>query len=409
MSALIISTSGRMLAEAAARAGDSAFVIDLFADRDTVACAKGVIAVDDPHGSLKFTYDNLDTAFSKLRQRLGAQDYIDRLVLGTGFEDQPRLIESCLARLGQLFGEMRYLGNPNIAVALAKEPVHLANLTRSAGLQHPQLRIGQPGQKLKDSGRWLIKQQGGYGGMHIRWSPTTNPDLQPNEYEQEFIDGAQIGVVFASQKIGSQYETEILGLTRNWLHPGPGAPFRWGGVAGDLLVPDPILEFFYTATRTIAQNLKLTGVNGLDCILQHSSFYGIEINPRPTASFELCALACAETSLWSEFYGKGQNSLTPGFQRLKHRLLQPYRPSRARAIVYAEQDLELPDDYTWPEDCSDIPSIDTIIAGSPVCSVMVTGVEVNDTIRKAQQRVRELEAELHQKFVAAKQVAAVSP
>ena len=409
MSALIISSSGRMLAEAAYRAGDPAYVIDLFADRDTVACAKGVIAVDDPHGSLKFTSDNLDSAFGKLRQRLGDQEFIDRLLLGTGFEDQPRLIESSLARLRKLFGEMRYLGNSRIVVALAKEPVHLANLTRSAGLQHPQLRIGQPGQKLKDSGRWLIKQQGGYGGMHIRWSPTTNPELEIGEYEQEFIEGAQIGVVFASQKIGSQYETEILGVTRNWLHPGSGAPFRWGGVAGDLLLPEAILEFFYSATKTIAKNLKLTGVNGLDCILQHNSFYGIEINPRPTASFELCALASAEASLWSDFYGKGQTRLTPGFQRLKQRLLQPDRPTRARAIAYAEQDLELPDDYAWPADCSDIPSIDTIIAGSPICSVLVSGVEVNDTIRKAQQRVRELEAELHQKFVAAKQVAAVSP
>ncbi|MDI9409274.1 MAG: ATP-grasp domain-containing protein [Candidatus Pacebacteria bacterium] len=398
MSGLVISTSGRMLAEAAHQAHDPVYVIDVFADQDTRRAAKGVIAIDNPNGSLHFSLDNLDIAIDQLRQMvLDRGDAIDRLILGTGFEDQPRLIDQIVARVTKAFGTVLFNGNSSLVVALAKEPSYLANLMRRAGLQHPQLRLGTPGQKLKDSGQWLIKRQGAYGGDHIRWSPSSNPKLAANEYEQEFIAGTQFAVVFAAQLIKGRIESEILGLSKNWSDGTEASPFRWGGVAGSLILPDSLMESLHQATTEIARSLNLNGINGLDSIIGQQTVFGIEINPRPSASFEL--FSDANFNLWQSFFAPNAPPLQPGFARMKTRLSNSRHLSLARAIVYADCDLMIPDGFNWADDCGDIPQAGLIRQGFPVCSVLVKGVEIDNAILRAKSRVAALKQEFAQEFL----------
>src|SRR5258708_5557624 len=120
--ALIAALSGRALAAAAARAGERAIVLDLFADRDTARHADACLAV--PRGPRGFARDAVLAAVAR---RAGE---VRGLVYGAGFEHDPAL-------LGDIAALVPLLGNPPATVATAKDPLAFAALLARLGLPHP--------------------------------------------------------------------------------------------------------------------------------------------------------------------------------------------------------------------------------------------------------------------------------
>jgi predicted ATP-grasp superfamily ATP-dependent carboligase len=116
---LIAASSGRALAASAHRAGLPVHVVDLFADRDTRRYAHTARVA----GTLR---DGFDPAW--LVERIGQlrqSQNLEGLVVGSGFEDRPELLEL-------LSEHCRLLGNPASTVRLVKDPAYFFRFAQAA-------------------------------------------------------------------------------------------------------------------------------------------------------------------------------------------------------------------------------------------------------------------------------------
>jgi predicted ATP-grasp superfamily ATP-dependent carboligase len=359
---LIVAISGRALAQSAARTGHRVRVFDAFADRDTqavaqTACvaAEGAIALDG--GKLFAALDALDP--------LEGQRAI---IPGSGFERSPRTLDR-LAAYGQL------CANDADVVAALKEPELAAELLRTLGWQVPETRLEPP----EEPRGWLQKEIGGAGGVHVRRAQRGTTD--PRAYYQREIGGRAMSVTF----LADAQRAWILGLNALAFRALGDAPFCYAGASTCSLQP-PIERDLQARLTQLVRATGLRGLNGVDFLLDGSDIHVLEVNPRPTATFELYdadyALGLVDWHMRS-FAGP----LTGFFDRAA----QAQRPARAYAIVYAERAVQVPHDAGFPEWCRDLPKGGTgIPAGWPVLSVFAEASGEAHAQRLLQQRQRDV-------------------
>jgi len=136
---LLVSASGRALAQSAARARVPVVVLDLFNDLDARALAVASRGVAGRNG--KFDSRRLLAA----AQELCPPESCAGLVYGSGLEGRTRL----LARLGN--GRTLF-GNRPETVAALKDPGRFFPLLDSLGIAHPEIRLDPPA----DVSGWLV-------------------------------------------------------------------------------------------------------------------------------------------------------------------------------------------------------------------------------------------------------------
>ena len=412
MTALVVAITARALAEAAARADDPALVMDCFADLDTRRSALGVVKINQPGSEIGFTLTDLELALNEIVTLAAKKGVIvDRLIIGCGFEDRAMLVDRFIAMARKSFGMgLRVIGNDALTISMVKDPASLASLFRQNGLQHPVLRLGWNQSRNLAVGEWLIKQIGGYGGGHVRHINQVNKKDQllakgqallsvnhqmigSNEYIQEFIDGEIIGIVFFAHA----GQCHILGATLNWINPSIDQEFRWGGVAGPFLLPESFMQHIYKAISVIVFETSLNGINGIDILIPRNRnansvihdigigrIFGLEINPRPPASMEV--LDTEDSYIWRT-YLQSEVSISNN-----ERKTLPTTMAKARGIIYAPQDMIVPEDYDWPEMVCDY-SAGLVKKGEPLASVKMQAVDAASAMKRVKRKIEELTAQ----------------
>jgi methenyltetrahydromethanopterin cyclohydrolase len=128
-------------------------------------------------------------------------------------------------------------------------------------------------------------------------------------------------------------------------------------------------------------------LNGIDFLLDDGDVYALEVNPRPTATFELYDLEYAQGLVdWHVRSFAGPLRGFPGGHT------EGSRPARAYAIVYAEHVVRVPDDADFPSWCRDLPAGGTTIPpGAPVLSVFAEARSEVLAQRLLQQRQQEVQ------------------
>jgi uncharacterized protein len=355
--ALIAALSGRALAAAAARAGERAIVLDLFADRDTADHAEACVALPrGPHGLAR------DAVLATVARLAGE---VRGLVYGAGFEHDPALLDevSVLVPL---------LGNAPRAVAAAKDPLSFTALLARLGLPHP------PTTCTPQSGAgWLRKRIGGSGGSHIAPADATAPET--GAYFQQRVAGRAVSAAF----VADGRSARVLGFSEQWTAGDAAAPFRYGGCAGPLLLPASLGSAIAAACDAIAGALGLVGLNSLDLLLDGEHWHVIEVNPRPGASLDILD-GQGGVSLWRLHLDAVAGRMPP---------VPAAAPagSRAAAVVYAPQRLVIPSQMAWPAWSADRGAAGTIVdRGEPVCTVRAEAA----TTSAARARVKERGARL---------------
>jgi hypothetical protein len=140
-----------------------------------------------------------------------------------------------------------------------------------------------PGDPIPVRGHYLVKDAAHSGGMGVReWDGKTPP--RGREVLESFIEGELASACF----VADGRNVRLLGLSRQYAgEPGLGAPayawcgnvVPWGGRELEAIVLKVI--------SVLTESFGLTGLNGIDFILQNNIPYLLEVNPRPSASFEL--------------------------------------------------------------------------------------------------------------------------
>jgi predicted ATP-grasp superfamily ATP-dependent carboligase len=333
---LIAAASGRALATAARLSGYRPLVVDFFDDDDTRALAAATASIADP--AQGFAADDL---LSRLRELARGENPIG-IVYGSGFEDRPEI-------LAALAKEFFVFGNNESNVAHAKDPLGLAALCRELSIPRPDIRFDLPA----DSEHWLIKRQGGGGGIHIR--PADAP-LEAGDYYQSRVSGAPVSVLL----LADGHSAQILGTSSQWTAESPGLPYRFGGAVRPALGDAAQLASIGEAAQQIVVALALVGLNSVDFLADADGFHLLEVNPRPGATLDI--FMDRDGALFDAHLAASRGHL-------------PRRPlvftkAAATVIAYAPRELPSMPHLAWPDWCKDRQRPGTFLrAGDPVCTL----------------------------------------
>ncbi len=337
---LVVSASGRALAQSAARSSLPVVVLDLFNDLDVRELSIASRGVATRNG--KFDARRLLAAAQIMCPTNGCGG----LIYGSGFEGRTRL----LARLAQ--GRTLF-GNAPETVARLKDPVHLFSTLGALGIAHPETRLDPPA----DAAGWLVKRTGGAGGSHVRAAQSRHR-ARPGRYFQKRQSGRTLSVLF----VANGRDARVIGFNEQWTAGvAPCSTYCYGGAVGGISLTRHLQDRIAEVVGQLVCETGLVGLNGLDFLLDADGEPCVlEINPRPTATIDLYD-ADVEGGL-----------LALHLRACRGELPEIRRPqgSRAHAIVYATETMRVPAGTHWPQWCTDIPEGGSVIpAGAPICSV----------------------------------------
>lgn len=398
---LIAALSGRALAQSARRAGFEPLVADAFGDLDTVATAAAYVGLPDAVRT-GFRAAPLIAALERLTSAT-ATDPVG-LVLGSGFEDKPRL----MAALAERFC---LLGCGHQSVAQAKDPELLFALLDGLQIAHPETRLEAP----KDLEGWLIKKTGASGGAHIHSAIVTQAsrgvgpgllrddgkvsDARKRHYYQRRIEGAPVSVLVIAARDGMN----VIGYSRQWTAGQGVRPFRYGGAVGPVQFATAVEDQMRRAADSLVRTLDLVGLVSFDFVERDGVPYLVDINPRPGATLDV--FDDEQGSLFAHHIEVSSSALllrgesergtgTGGRVAAQQRMSGAANGAavRAAAILYADNGPVEVGQVTWSEWAADQTAPGTRVpAERPIATVHGSGPTPDAALQQCRARLDALE------------------
>lgn len=367
MDIALIALSARPLAASAARAGFAALSFDLFADLDTCAHTARCVRVHKKNG---FAFDG-DDLIKALRSLAPAGLPV---VLGGGLEDDPALMMRIAER-------NPILGNAPETVRVLKDPLALAALCAHLAIPFPAVALDADAAQALGGAPVLEKKIGGAGGAHIRRRAIG--DLSPpapGHYLQREVEGASLSVLLLAN--GSS--ARLIGASRQWRAQDEEHPFRYGGAAGPVKLPEPFAAHMGQGALNIALACGLVGLVSMDFVVGPDGWFLVEVNPRLGATLDIFDVDPMPPLLGLHLAACGG--------RLPDTLPIPSE-AHAAGVIYAGQDMVVPKD-AWPDFVADRPPAGAAVAkGAPLCTVRATGPTADIAEARMRERTQALLAD----------------
>jgi predicted ATP-grasp superfamily ATP-dependent carboligase len=351
---LIAALSGRALAASARRAGFTPLVVDAFGDRDTREDA----------GDLRCLPEATRTGF-RAGPLFAALDALTRaaprppvgLVLGSGFEDVPKLV-AALAR------RVKLIGNDAERIARAKDPGSFFALLDTLAIAHPETRLDPP----PNPRGWLSKRIGGSGGAHVVWCQAARS--QRKRYFQRQVAGEPVSIL----AVADRHTVHGTLFSRQWSAGIEPRIYRYGGAAGPIRLAPAVAARMTAAVEVVCSALNLVGLLSFDFLLADGAPYLLEVNPRPSATLDIFDDAAGGLFRAHLAACLGGDIALPAPQG-----------ARAAAILYADEGALTLGDLAWPAWTADRPPPGARIPRHrPIATVITYG----ETATKAEQNCR---------------------
>ncbi len=363
-SVLIAAYSGRALAEAARRAGYVPLVVDAFGDLDMRAAAEQHVQIPNAvrNGFMgRPLFAALDDLIARSETRpIG-------IVLGSGFEDRPKLIEALDRRY-------RLLGTKAATVAEVKDPRRFFPLLKQLGIAHPETNLTHPG----ELDGWITKRTGGSRRRPYPRSRAALRDPMPRSYYQRRLKGTPHSVFAVACKGGVALE-----LSRQWTAPSSRKPYRYGGAVIVDYAETAAQDRMISAAAALIELLDPAGLLSFDFLVEGEQAYLLEINPRPGATIEI--FDDQDGNLFRAHVEAGLGN------ELWQRRNLPDEAGRAAAVLYADRGALTIGEIDWPEWAADKPAPGTLIAAEqPLASVRADGASADEAERLARSRLSTL-------------------
>ncbi len=364
---LVAALSGRALAASARRAGFAPFVVDAFGDEDTRALAAAYRCLPEVTRT-GFRARPLVSALEALAAE--AKKAPIGVVLGSGFEDTPKLV-AALARRFPL------LGNGANSIARAKDPGVFFPLLDSLAVPHPETRMSRP---TAPAG-WLSKRIGGSGGAHVIACSETR--TQRGRYFQRGLEGELVSLL----SVAGGGRLSIVGFSRQWSVGAEPRPYRYGGASGPAPLAVAAKGPMITAAEAVSGALGLVGLVSFDFLLAGSVPYLLEVNPRPGATLDVFDDPSGTLFAAHIAASSGEPvALRP----------LPAQGARAASILYADRGSLIPAIGEWPSWTADRPMPGTRIPPHrPVATVFATGESATAAELNCRRRLDELASMLY--------------
>lgn len=365
----VLSVSGRALASSARKCAQDVIVCDAFADQDTQALAR-TFQVNVP--------GQVSLSRRRILQAMRACELKPKnttILIGSGLESSP----NWLTRLAE-FGQVLTQNSPSIdgrnVAALGSRGAHAGiTVLQEFGWRVPDTVIERP----TDPRGWLQKRINRSGGVHIRFAEGARH--VNGAYYQRYVAGTPMSITF----LASGAQVFVLGVNTLLTEAIGARRFCYAGVISGVELPHSTLGAITDRLKRMSQCFDWRGLCGLDFILSKDEPIALEINTRPTASFELY-----------------DDWVREGLVRWHVRCFQegvtafPERPPNAARckgirVMYAQHPLLVAEGIEFPEWACDIPRAGTSIpAGAPICSVRAWGDDASIVARELETRVDDM-------------------
>jgi uncharacterized protein len=371
---LLISVSARMLAELAVREGHDVVALDRFGDLDLRALCPSVSILRDLGGE------------GGMAELVQAAELIpaERVVYGAGLENRPDLV-------ARLAAGRTLLGCTPETLRRVRDPALLGAALRAVGLAYPRTFPAAEAAQADRARRWLRKPVRGGGGRSVReWR---GGRLAPGVVVQERI----AGLPCSAAAVADGRSALLLGVSEQLIgRRGLGTRgFKWCGNVAPPRLPARERDALAGAAQAICAHLAaafgLRGVFGVDLVWDGERAWVVEVNPRPVASLETVDAAY------------GVRSFAAHLEGCAGRLADGGTPDAAvaagKAVVYATEDVRMPDTRDWPErGIRDVPHPgEHIAAGRPICTLVGSGGSPQGVLAGLEERAAALRAELHER------------
>jgi predicted ATP-grasp superfamily ATP-dependent carboligase len=335
-------------------------VADAFADTDTRDHAAHSVCIADAV-RIGLRAKPVFAALGALEA--GAEHPPLGLILGSGFEDRPKLI----AALSRRFA---LIGNSAATVARCKDPASLGALLDTLQIAYPETRISPP----TDAAGWLSKRTGGSGGTHI--VPAANAERSAKRYFQRKVEGEPISVLAVAARSGPQ----VVGISRQWTIGSGPRPYRYGGAVGPISLTPTVDTALRSAAERICAALPLVGLVSFDFILAGETTFLLDVNPRPSATLDV--FDDADGSLFRAHLDACA-SRTPR--------LPTTNGAGAAAILYAERGPLHVGEAAWPDWAADRPAPGSRVPRyRPIATVFAREGSPEAALHSIRQRLDEL-------------------
>ena len=321
-----------MLAQAAKKAGLKPLVIDLFADLDTQGYAVAFKKIPS------LAEEHLIPALDYLIERYA----VAQVIYGSGFEYYPESLRYLGSRL-------LVLGNlPDTFVKLHDKPAFFSSLDK-LNIPYPEVCFVAP----NSAEVWLVKPMQGQGGLGIKRYHLKD-STESAVYWQKYQAGTQHSMLF----LADGKEVQVIGFNTQWtVRLNENQEFIFSGIINSCDLLNGQQELITGWLKKLAPVFALKGLNSLDFILAGDKSLVLEINPRPSASMQLY-----DADLLNRHIKASQGELTD---------YHPHIDYMGYQIVYAEQDVIIPNGLVWPNGCMDLPESGIICRkGQPICSII---------------------------------------
>jgi uncharacterized protein len=371
---LIAAFSGRALAASARKAGYTPLVVDGYGDLDTLESAEHHVLLRDMV-TTGVTAKPLLAALATLAQKSTAP--IVGLVLGAGFEDHPKLMET-------LASHYTLLGTAPEAVARVKNPAEVMYALTTLGVVYPKTQLTPP----RAASGWLIKKAGGSGGRHVRdWS--LGAKFSAADYFQTFCEGSSISVLGVVSAEGDAFA-----FSRQWTAPNPKSPYCFGGATGPLTLDEDLEARLIDTAMAISRHFNLVGLVSFDFIVNETEASLIDINPRPGATLDI--FEDGNGTLFKAHVAAATGANPAAI------LQSEWQPPVARAMAYLYANrgpLTLPS-ITWPDWAHDRGAPGTrIMTAAPIATVTAEANTPDEAERLCGERLGLLQSMLYDKTV----------
>lgn len=344
-------------------AGYQVLALDAFADADTQALAQHTAKVGYADGG----FDAVD--LERVLQSIDAGT-VRGMVYGSGFEAAPELLE--------LAGKyLPVIGNTPRVVRNLKRALQFFTLLDVLQIPHPEISYRPP----EKSVGWLSKRSGGSGGTHVRKVlPLPQMAQKRGEYYQREMHGSTVSLLF----VADGQQAKAIGYNQQWISASAAMPYRYGGAVSHAELPEAIKRQLLQAAQRLTSAVGLRGINSIDAIMDGERAWLLEINPRLSATFDLYRALPGQVSLFDLHLAACGGSLAD--------MPQLEAQARAHHIVYALDELRLPEDIEWPAWVSDLPLPGaTIAADEPICTILAEGETAEAAQRSLLERAHELQ------------------
>jgi len=359
---IIAAISARGYVQAAYEQAFRVITLDAFADVDTQVLAEQCFKV-------KFGENGVDEVDFKHQFSQIEIDDDCCFVYGSLFDTKPALLTWVATRV-------RVLGNSAETLQIARS-FDFFRLLDDLSIVHPEVQLNVP----DDANNWLAKSLFSTGGAHVKPASV----YKDGDYFQRKIEGVAVSLLF----VADGKAATVIGFNQQFCAPTLEMPYRFAGAVSNVVLPLQVQQQFVEAAGKLTAALGLKGINSLDAVLEGEKLWILELNPRLSATF----------NLYPNLLQLHIGAISGEFVKVSNEFdLAKMSTSKAELILYADQVLNIPVDFSWPDWVADIPSFENesikIAENEPICTVFAEAQDASAAQQLVLQKTKILKREL---------------